>query len=260
MLITPAGYILLALFVVSVFLAYKWLRPASKEEKPGCLSIGLASLVICMLLAFPVMVSVQFFENGTQELRIAIIIGWALLIALVAYIIKTGSYKKLPMLIGRGCVSVVIPLMIFGMACLMGYFLYLRFFTHQKDDTPVWATILVSFFFVVLLLIPVGMYNQRKVDKQARKTTFTDLETAIRNPTLVMDLNLSNRNLSVFPQEILQFKSLQLLDLSQNQIQQIPDEIRHMDKLVSVNLSGNPIADQERIRIRKAFGEIEFIF
>lgn len=197
---------------------------------------------------------------GFVQVRIGIIAFCIVAITFVVYIIKSGNYRRIGPFLIQGCITVVVPLMILGMTGGMGYFLYLRFFTHEKDDAPVWATVMVSFFFVVLLLIPVGMYNQRKMNKHARKTTFVDLETAIHNPDLVMDLNLCNTNLTVFPQEILRFKNLQLLDLGQNQIQQIPDELRHMEKLASVNLSGNPIGDKERIRIRKSFGEIEFIF
>lgn len=260
MFVTPFGFVLVPVFLLSVLLAYKWLKSGNKQGNAGCFSVGIASLVIFMLLAVPTSISFQFFENGIQEVRIAIIAFWVIVISVIIYLIKSGNYRKIGSFAGRGCLYGVVPLMIFGMAAGLGYFVYLRMFTNEKDDAPLWATLLAIFFLLVLLMLPFGLWAQRKQNLQTEVTTFDNLESAKLKPEGVIDLNLSNTGLSAFPVEIFKFKNLELLDLSNNQISEIPDEIRRMKKLMSLNMAGNPIADKERIRIRRLFTDIEVIF
>ena len=49
-------------------------------------------------------------------------------------------------------------------------------------------------------------------------TAYTSLEEALKNPELVIKLELRKKGLKVFPKEIIQFTNLQYLDLSKNKI------------------------------------------
>ena len=258
--ITPFGFAIIPIFLLSLFLGYRWLKSGNKNQNAGCFSVVIAGIVIFMIICFPASITFSLFEEGTKEVRIIIIAFWVILVALVTYLIISGNYKKIGSFLIKGCLYVVLPLLFIGFASGLGYFLYLRFFTHEKDDAPLWATLITIFFFIVLLLVPFGLYSQNKQNKNALKTTFFDLESAKLNPDLVKDLNLKGKNLVTFPLEILTFKNIELLDLSNNQISEIPDELRRMKNLVGLNMSGNPIADKERLRLRKLFVEIEIIF
>lgn len=72
---------------------------------------------------------------------------------------------------------------------------------------------------------------------------FTSLESAAKNLEKVTALNLYDKGLSAFPQEIFSMHHLELLDLSHNNISVIPERISELKKLQSFYINHNNIAD-----------------
>jgi Leucine-rich repeat (LRR) protein len=72
-----------------------------------------------------------------------------------------------------------------------------------------------------------------------QKKEFTSLEEALKNPALVVRLDLSYGGLSDFPMELLQFPNLQSLNLSNNGMMAIPSDIAKLTKLQRLNLATN---------------------
>ncbi len=68
---------------------------------------------------------------------------------------------------------------------------------------------------------------------------YTSIEEALKNPDLVIKLELRKKKLKEFPKEILQLKNLQYLDLSKNYIKEIPDEIYELRNLQYFSMSKN---------------------
>ncbi len=59
----------------------------------------------------------------------------------------------------------------------------------------------------------------------AHAHTYTDLDSALKQPDKVYKLVLRKKKLKSFPKEIYQFKHLQYLDLSKNTIKELPEDI-----------------------------------
>lgn len=257
--ITPAGYLFFGTIISSVFLAYRWLKKG-KTENPGCISLGFVSLIIGSMILFPVMISFQFFENGTPKIQIIVAAFWVILITSTLYIVKSKNYKLL-WLIVRYLLYAIFGSLFLILVGGMAYFVYLRMFTHEKDDAPIWAVFLCIFFLAVIILAVIGFFmgNQKKMQDQLLE--FKSLDEAKSNPDSVYILNLSSQNIGSFPYEILNFKNLKSLDLSNNQLTELPFEISRMKNLFTIKLSNNPISDQQRAIIRKMFSpEVDLIF
>ena len=60
---------------------------------------------------------------------------------------------------------------------------------------------------------------------------YTNLQEALKNPELVVKLELRKKKLKAFPPEIFKFPNLQYLDLSKNDIKEIPAEIGQLKNL-----------------------------
>lgn len=257
--LTPAGYLFIGVAMVSIFLAYKWLKKDA-ESKPGCLSIAIASLVIGFLLLFPVMISLQFFENGSNELKILIASVWLIILAIISYIVISKNTKLL-WGIGKIILSVIFGSLFLILIGGMAYFVYLRLFTHEKDDAPIWAVFLCIFFVAVIILASLGIFVKNKTSSIDEMKEFKNLDKANEAPDLVYFLNLSNQNLNNFPMDILKFNNLKFLDLSNNNISELPLELRKLTNLQVIKLSENPISDQERAKIRKMLSpEMDIVF
>ncbi|NWK99224.1 hypothetical protein DM790_00115 [Flavobacterium collinsii] len=143
----------------------------------------------------------------------------------------------------------------------MAYYIYVRLFTSEKNDDPIWPAFLCIFFIASLILAGFGLLNRNKEEKKKEKTTFYNLDEAKLKSELVIELDLSKQQLKIFPVEILQFKNLKFLVLSDNEIAEIPNEINKLQKLIGLDLSQNPISDLERNRIRKLLSkEVEIVF
>ncbi|WP_442587269.1 hypothetical protein ACSBL2_14600 [Pedobacter sp. AW31-3R] len=143
----------------------------------------------------------------------------------------------------------------------MGYFVYLRLFTHEKDEAPLWAVLLCIFFLSVMVLVVVGQLFKGKTAHKEGKTDFDDLQEALLTPHEVIRLNLVAKGLTRAPEDLLKFNNLISLDLSNNQLDTLPLKLAGLKHLASVKLSNNPISDEERSKIRRAFPpELELIF
>jgi Leucine-rich repeat (LRR) protein len=70
-------------------------------------------------------------------------------------------------------------------------------------------------------------------------TAYVDLQEALKNPDAVIKLVLRKQHLKKFPNEILQFKNLQYLDLSKNSIDEFPDSIFVLQNLQYLACSKN---------------------
>lgn len=262
--ITPFGYGFLGMIVFSLFVAYMWLKSSKKKENISCISIGFVATVIMSILIFPAMISIAIIENGTLIPKIALAAFWSVVLITAVYVGITrnyGGFKKvffnvlkiLFFIIAAGLFLVLF----FGMC----YFLYLRFFTHEKDDAPVWTVFLCTFFVAMLILAAYGLLIQSKEAKKKEKSSFYNLEEAKLKPESVVELNLANSKINEFPLAILQFKNLKFLTLNNNNISEIPNEINQLQFLVGINLSNNPISDLERNKIRKMLSkEVEIVF
>ena len=67
---------------------------------------------------------------------------------------------------------------------------------------------------------------------------YTDLATAAKNPELVYQLDLKKKRLTKVPAEIRQFKNLQVLNLSKNKLEQLPEWFSELN-LVELYLTKN---------------------
>ncbi len=72
---------------------------------------------------------------------------------------------------------------------------------------------------------------------------YTSIEEALKNPELVVKLELRKKKLKTFPAEILKFINLQYLDLSKNSIKEIPDEIAQLKSLQYLAISKNDLEE-----------------
>lgn len=86
----------------------------------------------------------------------------------------------------------------------------------------------------------------------------SELPSMNRNRALI-ELNVASNNLTQFPERI-PLKNLEHLNLSNNRIEKLPEDLTPYKKLESLNLQGNPIPEQERIRIREALITVDLIF
>jgi internalin A len=71
---------------------------------------------------------------------------------------------------------------------------------------------------------------------------FTNLAAALTYINQACILDLSNKNLSELPQDITKLKNLIQINLSKNNLTVFPNELLSMDKLIVINLSNNKIA------------------
>ncbi|MBZ4035976.1 hypothetical protein K6T82_14475 [Flavobacterium sp. 17A] len=262
--LTSFGYGFIGVLLLSFLLAYLWIKSSKKGEKIGCLSIGLTALIIWFVLLFPTFFTFSIIENGNEVAQIGLAVFWTLILGLVIYFAvskntTTGKkvilsfFKYLLYLIFTGLFLVLF----FGMA----YYVYLRLFTTEKQEDPIWVAFICIFFTASLILAGIGFFNRNKEEKKKEKTTFYELEKAKLKPESVVELDLTDTKLSVFPEEILRFKNLKFLTLSNNEISEIPNEINKLQFLIGINLSDNPISDQEKNRIRKLLSkEVEIVF
>lgn len=71
--------------------------------------------------------------------------------------------------------------------------------------------------------------------------TYMDLKEALAHPEMVIRLELKKQKLKTFPKEIFQFKNLQYLDLSKNQIKELPDSLYLLTKLQCLVVAHNKL-------------------
>ncbi|HEY1194901.1 hypothetical protein [Flavobacterium sp.] len=262
--LTPFGYGFIGVLLLSFLLAYLWLRSSKKGEKLGCFSFGLTALLIWFVLMFPTFFTFSIIENGNETAKIGMVVFWVFIFGLVAYFMlakNTTNVKKLIFTVLKYLLGLIFLglflVLFFGMA----FYVYQRLFTTEKQGDPVWVAFLCIFFIASLILAGIGLLNRNKEEKKKEKTTFYDLENAKLKPEFVIELDLTDSKLKVFPEEIFKFRNLKFLTLSNNEISEIPNEINKLQFLIGIDLRNNPISDQEKNRIRRLLSkEIEIVF
>lgn len=96
---------------------------------------------------------------------------------------------------------------------------------------------------IVIALISFFNANSQVLDSIAIDTAKTySLTSALKqDPLKVYRLNLKKQKLSEIPEEVYQFKNLNVLDLSKNKIKEFPKRIGEFKYLQELNISRNKI-------------------
>lgn len=258
--ITPIGYAFFALLLLSFYISYQWLK-GKTDKKPGCLSIGFTSVILFLILMFPVLFSISFYEAGSQPVKIGIASGWILLIGFY-FVAKITNKTKSFWSVILTLLKYILFAIFLGLFCVlyfgMLYYVYKIIFTNQEPDFVLWAGFLCVFFTAVLTFILLSLPLMEKQGKDA--STFYDLKKALKKPEIVTRLDLKASNLTEFPIEVLTMPNIQHLDLSQNSITDIPLEIKRLTKLQNIYLKNNPISVANKVRLRKEFSKISINF
>ncbi len=97
--------------------------------------------------------------------------------------------------------------------------------------------------------------------KAEEKGHYQNLTKALKNPTDVQTLDLSNNKLITLPKEIGQLKELEWLSLSKNQLKTLPKEIETLKKLEELFLDDIPVLKSQEKKIQKLLpkAQIDFI-
>lgn len=90
---------------------------------------------------------------------------------------------------------------------------------------------------LVLLLFVSKTYSQETDSNTVR--VITSLEEALKNPSSVTKLNLSNQNITFEPNIFSKFENLEYLSLKNDHLKYLPVEIGSLKKLKTLDLSGN---------------------
>lgn len=267
--LAPGAFFLLGIFIVSFGLAYFWLKPVKGDEKEGCggcLSIGIAGIVIMLVLLFPIIISVEIFNRGVQIEQIALLLFWVLVFTFFGYVVfakDRAKVKKFTFSLFAKIFLSIGAIMFLVLFLGMVKFLYVRFFTNEQDNSPIWVSFICIFFVAVIVFIASGFIIKYKDDDKNKKekTFYVNLDKAKLKPDFVVELDLSDSKLDSFPMEILQFKNLKFLILSDNNISEIPSDINKLKKLVGLDISRNPISVEERNRLRTLLSSrVEVVF
>ncbi|MCU0391701.1 MAG: leucine-rich repeat domain-containing protein [Thermoflexibacter sp.] len=83
--------------------------------------------------------------------------------------------------------------------------------------------------------------NQLSDSELDESQIYTSLDQAMQAPGNVKKLDLSNQNLKEIPAEVFKFSKLQSLNLSNNQISQLPDQIQVLESLQELDISNNQL-------------------
>lgn len=100
---------------------------------------------------------------------------------------------------------------------------------------------------ILLLIVSVSF-----VHAQRKAKNYDTLVEAHQHPDSVEWLTLRDAELLQFPLEILEFRNLKYLDLSNNNISSLPEAIGQLQNLFYLDLSGNHIS-----ALPKAFSKIK---
>ncbi len=89
---------------------------------------------------------------------------------------------------------------------------------------------------LVFAFFALHAYSQVSIDVSKKK--YSSWEEAMKNPESVTHLDLSLQQLKELPKEIALFKNLEVLDLSFNHLTDLPAELKELKKLKILDLSG----------------------
>jgi TonB family protein len=117
---------------------------------------------------------------------------------------------------------------------------YLKFTPGIQKGKPikVWVTIPFDF-----KLLPKEQDETAKTAEKIVKTTYYDLQEALKHPNDVQELNLQGQGLKAFPMKVLQFPNLKRLELNHNEISSIPAEIYALKNLEWLGMAHNKLVD-----------------
>lgn len=101
----------------------------------------------------------------------------------------------------------------------------------------------MSLCFVFSLFLYSAFSQERTNHSPYGSGYFINLEPATKNPEKVIALNLYDKRLFSFPEEIFSMPNLEMLDLSHNNISVVPERIAELKKLHSLYINHNNIAD-----------------
>ena len=96
---------------------------------------------------------------------------------------------------------------------------------------------ITNLFFIIGLIYTLFSCRQEKDTISTIETN--QLAIAIKHPSLVISLDLSNQHLTEFPKEILKMENLELLILSSNQLTQLPEDLSELKSLKFIELNSN---------------------
>lgn len=97
--------------------------------------------------------------------------------------------------------------------------------------------ILIAVFFILSLH---AMNGQTAADSSAKNKEYKSLEEALRNPTKVYRLDLSNQNFKMLSDTIWdKFENLEYLSLKNDHLKELPAGIGNLKNLRTLDLSGN---------------------
>ncbi len=99
-----------------------------------------------------------------------------------------------------------------------------------------------KFYTLLIILafkISVNAQNLLNIKDLDTCTVFSSIEEALKTPEKVLILDLSANNLNDIPEKIVQFKNLQVLNLANNSITKLPNEIFELKNLQILNLEEN---------------------
>jgi len=109
-----------------------------------------------------------------------------------------------------------------------------------------------TFLFILLSFYSFSQGKLLSVEELEEQETYKSLEEASTSPEEVYILDLHDKKLKQFPQEILGFKNLQILYLSENKIQSLPENINELEKLQILDLYDNKI-----VNLPNSFSELK---
>ena len=90
---------------------------------------------------------------------------------------------------------------------------------------------------LIIVLIFTFASNQWLTAQEFR--TFTSIKEAMKDPLAVKKLDLQGKKLTRFPHKIIKCRNLEVLNLSNNQIDSIPKVIGKLTKLKKLHMSKN---------------------
>lgn len=116
----------------------------------------------------------------------------------------------------------------------------LTFITMSK--LRVYRIVLVVFFGLITTIVQ-GQYYYLGMDRTIENRVYTDLRVALQVPDIVMHVDLSNRRLTEWPNELYNFPNLRSIKLKNNQLTKVEIKTNTFHNVVSLDLSNNQISE-----------------
>lgn len=82
----------------------------------------------------------------------------------------------------------------------------------------------------------------------------------MRNTKTLVWLDLSSNQLTEIPKEIRELRKLSHLNLSNNQLNRLPRTVHRMTQLTTLNLEGNPLSQEYIHQLKRDLPQTSIIF